>query len=125
MFASSARVAPAEAIRSAVGCASATPTTSVWSFCSTGMPSAIGSVTAPLAPLTVTAPGASVALTPWGNLTGSFAILDMSASSGDHAEHFAALSGAARLAVGHDAGRRRDDRDAEPAEHLRQLVLAA
>jgi hypothetical protein len=46
-------------------------------------------------------------------------------SSGHQAQHFAALAGAARLAVGHDAGRRRDDCDAEPAHHLRQLILGA
>jgi hypothetical protein len=58
-------------------------------------------------------------------LTGIFAILDMIISSGHDAEHFAALPCAPRFAVGHDALRRRDDRDAEAAEHPRQRVLAA
>src|SRR4029079_18393141 len=125
MFARFARAAPAAATRSFVALPSATTTTSVWSFCATLRPSASGSVSAPFAPFTVTVPAAIVALTPCGRLTGNFAILDMFLSSGDDAEHFAALAGAARLALGHHALRRRDDRDAEAAQHFRQLVLAA
>src|SRR5262245_35870440 len=125
MFARLARAAPAAAMRSFVALPSATDTRRVWSRCATVTPSPSLSVSAPLAPFTVTASAATVAATPCGSLTGSFAILDMFPSSGHDAEHFAALPGAARLAVRHDALRRRHDRDAEPAQHLRQRVLAA
>src|SRR6185503_5192564 len=44
--------------------------------------------------------------------------------SSDDAEHFAADTGGARLAIGHHALRRRHDRDAEAVHHRRDVVLA-
>src|ERR1700754_2394976 len=45
-------------------------------------------------------------------------------SSGDDAEHFAALANGTGLLVGHHAPGGRDDDSAHATEHLRQFVLA-
>src|SRR5512139_560665 len=80
----------------------------------------------PLAPLIVTTLEATVALTPCGRLTGFFATRDMFlATSGDDAQHFAALPHGTGLAVGHHALRGGNDHRAHAAQHLGQLVLAA
>src|SRR5712691_2917086 len=68
------------------------------------------------------ASAASVASTPLGRVTGYFAIRDMADFLGDDAEHFAANTGGARLAIGHDALGGGDDGDAESVHDARQLV---
>src|SRR5215472_13242820 len=127
MLAMCARVAPA-LVRD--WCGSAKLTCSFLSFSATLTPGPSGRLSEPFAPLMVTASAAMVAVTPAGNSTGALAILDMmallaAARSGDDAQDFAALSDRARLLVGHDALRGRDDHRPHAPEHLRQLVLAA
>src|SRR5262245_3043819 len=77
----------------------------------------------PSGPFTEMLPAAMVTSTPLGSATGYFAILDM-AALGDDAEHFAADAVGARLAVGHHAARGRQDRDAEPVHHARDVVAS-
>src|ERR1043166_2033340 len=59
--------------------------------------------------------------TPLGTEIGCFPILLMTWSP-HVTENFAACAGFCGLPVGHQAVRRRDDRDAEAAEHARQRV---
>src|SRR5690606_9017165 len=63
--------------------------------------------------------------TPLGTGMGSRPILDMLCSSPlpDVGEDFPAHTTLAGLLVGHEAVRRRDDRDAQPTEDSRQVVL--
>src|SRR6185312_3735231 len=102
--------------------------------CTTDTPVASGRRSDPLAPLMVMESPARVAVTPCGSSTGALAIRDILtslltragyAASGDDAQHLATVPGGARLAVGHDALRRRDDHGAHATEDLRQLILAA
>src|SRR6266496_3209057 len=84
-------------------------------------------VSEPSGPLIVIAPGASVTSTFAGSGIGWLPMRDIAVScsrSGDDAKNFAPDTGGARLAVGHHAARRRDDRDAEPVHHPRNVVLA-
>src|SRR5579871_4091544 len=122
MFARCARVAPAIAFRPSASELASTKRRC--SFCTTLMPLLSGSVSAPLAPLTVTRSAAMVALTPLGRSTGFLATLDMFSSLLHHEQHFAARALGARLRVRHDALGRRDHGHAQAAQHLRQLVLA-
>src|SRR5438105_6722383 len=78
----------------------------------------------PRGPLLAICPPATFTSTPFGRGTGYFAILDIALSSGDDAEHFAAKAVGARLAIGHDAARGRDDRDAQPVHDARDVVAA-
>src|SRR3974377_1296062 len=118
MLARCARVAPA---RVRTGPASLKLISSFLSACATDTPGVSGRLSEPLAPLIVTDCGALGAVTPAGSSTGDLAILDI-ATSGDDAQHFAALAGGARLAIAHHPLGRRDDHRSHAAEHLRQLV---
>src|SRR6185437_6716203 len=121
MLAMCARVEPACMAAPSPG---AYVTASFFSRCSMLMPGLRSSVSEPLAPFTVTFSEATVAVTPCGRSIAAFATLLM-VFSGDDAQHFAALTDRAGLAVGHDALRRRDDDGAHPAENLRELILPA
>src|SRR6266496_106882 len=84
-------------------------------------------VSEPSGPFIVIAPGASVTSAFAGSGMGWLPMRDIAVScsrSGDDAKNFAPDTGGARLAVGHHAARRRDDRDAEPVHHPRNVVLA-
>src|SRR4051812_34317676 len=92
------------------------------SFCAT----VIGSMTrwerVPLGPFTVTSRPAIVTSTPEGTAIGSLPIrLIADLASPDVGEDFPAHPLFGALPVGAQARRCRDDRDAEPAEHLRQV----
>src|SRR3954469_23176566 len=77
-------------------------------------------------------PPASVTSTPFGTGTGYFAIRDMAvsigcgckASLGNDAKDFAADAIRARLAVGHDAARSRQDGYAQPVHDARDVFAA-
>src|SRR5690606_165941 len=92
------------------------------SFTSKTMPGGTRCRSVPLGPFTSTAPGWTPTVTPAGTGMGFLSIRDMSNSSPDGAEHFAADAGLHRIAARHHAPRRTQDRRAEPAEHLRDLV---
>src|SRR5688572_5939941 len=124
MFARCARIEPA--IMSASRPSFAFSTLSTPPSCTTLACSAFTArLNVPLPPLMVTLSAAIVAVTPCGRVTGCFATRDMATpSSRNDAQHFAAVTGSARLAIAHHTARRRHDRDAEPTEHGRQLVFA-
>src|SRR6185295_3304078 len=82
----------------------------------------IGRATVPSGPFTEISTGEIFTSTPLGTAMGFFAMRDMAVSSGDDADDFAADAGRARLAVGHDAARGRDDRHAQAVHDLRQAV---
>src|SRR5512132_2347864 len=82
----------------------------------------IGRATVPSGPFTEICTGVMFTSTPLGTGIGFFAIRDMVVSSGDDAEDFAADAGGARLAVGHHAAGRGNDRHAKAVHHLRQAV---
>src|ERR1700689_2584855 len=129
MFARCARVEPA------VMRACSLPryfTDSFLSCCSIDTPVPIGMVSVPLAPLTVTAPAATLTVTPLGRSMIRLATLDISAhldqcacASGDDAQDFPALADRVRRLVGHHALGRGHDHRAHAAEHAWNLVLAA
>src|SRR3954470_8005217 len=123
MFAMCARVAPACGRDSSP----AYFTDSDLSFCSIDTPLFSATDRVPLAPFTVTAWFATVAVTPCGISMILLATRDMSVtchSSSDDAEHFAALANGTGLLVGNHALGARDDDSAHATEHLRQFVLA-
>src|SRR6266481_2922126 len=101
------------------------------SCCTTLTPLLIANVNEPLAPFSVMASAPIVAVTPCGRSTGIFATRDINKTLVvrlellDDEQHFAAGAGCARLFVGHDALGRRDHGDAQAAEYLGQLILAA
>src|SRR6478735_6304945 len=88
---------------------------------SSARPTAIGSLTVcdrvPFGPLTVTVWPSMATSTPAGTGIGSLPIRDMSSSFPlpDVGEDFSAYALLLGLTVGEQTGRRRDDRDAEPA----------
>src|SRR5258706_9511027 len=82
----------------------------------------IGRATVPSGPLTEICAAEIFTSTPLGSEMGFFAMRDMADSSGDDAEHFAADSGGARLAIGHHAARSRNDGHAEAVHDLGQAV---
>src|ERR1700722_7748964 len=94
---------------------------------STSTPSGRMNFSVPFGPLTVMASLATLHSTPLGSATGFLATRDICLSEflGDGAEHFAAHAIGARLYVGHQTGRRRDDGDAQTGHDLWQFVLAA
>src|SRR4030095_14821809 len=123
MFARCARIEPA--IMSASRPSFAFSTFSTPLSCTTFAWRALTArLSVPLLPLMVTLSAPIVAVTPWGRVTGCLATRDMATPSRHDAQHFAAVTGSARLAIAHHALRRGHDRDAEAAEHRRQLVLA-
>src|SRR5712692_6341147 len=89
----------------------------------TSMGGGTSSERTPLGPLTVTPRPSMVTSTPPGITTGIRPIRDISASLPDVGEDFPAYSPLVRLLVRHQARGGGDDRDAEPAEHPRQVVL--
>src|SRR5690606_7130602 len=78
----------------------------------------------PFGPLTDTCWPSMFTSTPEGTVIGSFPMRDIALSPPlpDVGEDFAAHAVAHGLTVGLEAGRRRDDRDAEATENLRQVV---
>src|ERR1022692_884530 len=78
----------------------------------------------PFGPFTTTSRPLMVTSTPPGTATGMRPIRDMADSLPDVGEDFSAYALLVRRLVGHQAARRGDDRDAEAAEHPRQVVLA-
>src|SRR5215469_576672 len=78
----------------------------------------------PLGPFTVTPRPLIVTSTPEGTTTGIRPILDIVCLLPDVSEDFPAYPLLLGLPVGHQAARRGNDRDAETAEHARQVVLA-
>src|SRR5882672_4148740 len=88
--------------------------------------STFGSVaraTVPSGPFTEIWPPARFTSTPFGSGTGYLAIRDM-AASGNDAEDFAADAVGARLAIGHDAARGRQDRHAQAIHDARNVVAS-
>src|SRR5450755_2961324 len=121
MFATSARKVPCIALASAL----AAVNTSVSPSFSTviAVPNWRDSV--PSGPLTEISPGPTFTSTFGGNLIGLLPMRDMFFSpSRDDAQHFAADAGGARLAIGHNPVRRRDDGDTQSVHHARDIVLA-
>src|SRR5258708_30019923 len=87
--------------------------------------SATVSFSSPLGPLTLTAWPSIAMSTPLGMGMGRRPMRDMLLSPfplPDEGEDFPAHAVLLGLPVGHQPGRRRDDRDAEPAEHPGQVV---
>src|SRR6184192_758286 len=79
----------------------------------------------PFGPSTLTWPGARVTFTDFGTWTGSFPIRDNSFYLlPDERQDFAAEAFACRLPSAHDPLSSAEDRDAEAAEHPRDLGLA-
>src|SRR5262245_7112574 len=74
---------------------------------------------------TITDPPALLTLTPAGIGIGCLPILDTFLSSPDRADDFAARARLAGLAPAHHSPRRRHDGDSQPAEHLRDPLMAA
>src|ERR671914_5397 len=118
-----ARVRPcrARAVFSSLG----RPTVTVPSSRRTSIGSTTVCDSSPLGPLTVTLWPSIFTSTPLGTGIGRRPIRDILCSppSPDVGEDFPAHAALAGLLVGHEAGRRRDDRDAEAAEDLWQVVL--
>src|SRR5579864_1008427 len=78
----------------------------------------------PFGPLTRTVRSATATSTPRGIGMGSRPTRDMRDSSPDEAQDLAAHPRAPRVAVGHDAARRRENGDAETSAHPRDLGSA-
>src|SRR5213075_1548000 len=78
----------------------------------------------PSGPLIEMLPEAMVSSTPFGSGTGYLAMRDMAYPLSDDAEHFAAETVGARLAIGHHAARGRQDRHAQPVHHARDVVAS-
>src|ERR1700722_13337619 len=81
-------------------------------------------LSSPFGPFTCTWRPLMLTSTPPGTVTGIRPIRDIAGSPPDVSEDFSAYALPFRLLVGHQAGRRRDDRNAEAAEHPGQTVLA-
>src|SRR5215475_11107935 len=94
------------------------------SACWTSIGAEISRLSSPFGPLTWTWRPLMVTSTPLGMAIGSRPIRDMAGSLPDVGEDFPAYALLLGLLVGHQAARRRDDGDAEAAEHPRQVVLA-
>src|SRR5688572_9459723 len=120
MFATLARSVPESAFAAFDSFAAANVTLPSSSFTTTSRVS--GWVSVPSGPFTITSLGFTVTWTLSGTAMGYLAIRDMAAPLDDDAEHFAAEAGGTRLAVGHDALRRRHDRDPEPVHHAGDVV---
>src|SRR5579883_3335491 len=122
MLASTARAVPASLTASASLAFSCTSLPST----PTSTPAGTANDNVPFGPFTVTASWATLNSTPLGSAIGFLATLDMMVLRLRHgADDFAANALRARLRIGHDAGRRGDDGDAEAAHHFRQRILAA
>src|SRR5215475_15090047 len=88
----------------------------------------IGGVTStlssPFGPFTLTWRPLMATSTPLGIVMGIRPIRDIAGSLPDVGEDFPAHALLLRLLIRHEAGGRRDDRDAQAAQHARQVVLA-
>src|SRR5215472_17863271 len=111
----SARISP-----SSLGLVTVTTPSACW----TSIGADTSRLSSPLGPLTWTWRPSIVTSTPLGMAIGSLPIRDIAGSLPDVGEDFPAYALLLCLLVGHQAGRRRDDCDAEAAEHPRQVVLA-
>src|SRR5450631_726408 len=121
MPATSARSVPCSALASAFAAlnTSVSPDFSTLTVC----PKLRDSV--PKGPLIEISPVPMVTSTLGGTLTGLLPMRDMSGlPSGNDAQHFATDTGGARLAIGHDAVRRRDNGDPQPVHHAGDVLLA-
>src|SRR5258705_12707137 len=118
MFATSARIRPCAA-RSGPSSPSRVNVSSFWS-CLTVTLGCFRTSRLPLGPFAVTPVGVILTSTPLGISTFFRPIRDM--GSPDLAQDFTAHAALARLAVGHHALRRRQDRDAEAVADLRHLL---
>src|SRR3954468_11085381 len=102
-------------------------TSSVPSSCATSMGAATEWLSRPLGPLTVTCGPSIETSTPAGTVMGSLPMRDMllllslDPGSPDEGEDFPADALLVGLPVGEQAGRRRQDRDAEAAQHAGQV----
>src|ERR1700720_3672441 len=121
MLATSARKVPCIALASAL----AALNTRVSPFFSTVMAVPNWRDSVPSGPLTEISPGPTFTSTFGGSLIGLLPMRDMFCSpSRDDAQHFAADAGGARLAIGHDAVRGRDDGNSQSVHHPRDVILA-
>src|ERR1700687_6102534 len=121
MFATSARSVPCIALASTL----AALNTSVSPFFSTVIAVPNWRDSGPSGPLTEISPGPTCSSTFGGSLIGLLPMRDMFFSpSRDDAQHFATDAGGARLAIGHDAVRGRDDCDSQSVHDPRDIVLA-
>src|SRR5947207_7100081 len=121
MLATLARSVPESALDSLLSSAAANTTLLPSRLTVTRGPSACLSV--PSGPFTTSSVAAMVTSTFSGSTMGLLAMRDMTFSSDDDAEHFAADAGVARLAVGHDAARGRHDRNPQAVHDARNVVL--
>src|SRR5215469_5426946 len=94
------------------------------SACLTSIGAATSMLRLPFGPFTVTSRPSMVTSTPDGTTTGIRPIRDIVCLLPDVSEDFPAYALLLGLPVGHQAARRGNDRDAETAEHPRQVVLA-
>src|SRR5258708_2815029 len=86
------------------------------------MPLANERVSSPFGPFTFTVLPVIATVTPFGTAIGNFPIRDMLVISlPDEGEELAARTGLPRLAVGHEALRRAEDRDPQPVADARDL----
>src|SRR3989304_1184397 len=96
----------------------------IWlSFCSNLIPGGIGFVTVPFGPVTTTLRSLISTFTLSGTGMGFFPIRDIDASSINVAEQLAAETLPASMLASHDAVRRRQNVDAQAAEHFRNFGL--
>src|ERR1051325_4747723 len=79
----------------------------------------------PFGPLTEMPSAPAFSSTPLGRLMIFLATRDIVGSLGDLADDFTAEALGASLGIGQQTGGRRDDRDTQATQDLRQLVLAA
>src|SRR5579884_4033462 len=119
MLATSERVRPCSA-RSSPRSVGRVTTTSP-SRCSILMRAGTCCCSVPSGPATATRAGSIVTVTPSGTGMGAFPIRLIRLP--DEGDHFAADAALLRGAARDEAGRRREDRDAHPAEHARKAVL--
>src|ERR1043166_7554288 len=119
MFATSVRVRPCSARSSPRSVGRFTLTTP--SACSIFIRVGTCCCSVPSGPATETRAGAIVTGTPSGISMGAFPILLIPLP--DESDHFAADPALLRGAARDETGRRREDRDAHPAEHARKPVL--
>src|SRR5437764_15071866 len=119
MLATSVRVMPSSARSSprSVG----RVTTMSLSRCSIFIRDGTCCCSVPSGPATATRAGSIVTVTPSGSGMGALPILLIALP--DEGHHFAADAALLRGAARDETGRRREDRDAHPAEHARKAVL--
>src|SRR5579884_2815579 len=120
MFAISVRVRPCSARSSPRSVGRVTVT--VPSSCAICIRAGTCCCSEPSGPVTATRPGSTATVTPAGTSIGLFPIRLMRLP--DESDDFPADPPLLRGAAGDEAGRGGQDRDAHPAQHARQAVLA-